>query len=433
MKINKLLLTGAAAFALVGTSLADTTINITGSTAFRAAVVKAIIDSYDTPANVTVAYTGSSINGGNQQLFKGTMTGTGLSGTTYIRTSWNGSVEGVLAVKTPATYPTTYIPIAAATGAWSTGGSAGAYTLGGGTFYNNAGDSATYPLETAIPKMAYSDVYLASTGVSGLSDSSANYIGVVPFQWIANFGAASQPFTGMTTQIANAMLTNGWVAFSQFTGNSADSAKIAFATGRYNGSGTRATTLAEIGYGVFNAVKQYQLTTSGAAGSISSLQLWPTTSVGNLSGQVNDAIAGNGGYNGGGDLKDAIDGTFTDPVATPLTNGSSSYSKANIAAIGYLGIADAYKALTVGTGTCKALTFNGFSYSQTNCEQGQYTFWGYEHCITGTLASNESTVRGKIKTNVPNAFTFYGVNASPGFTIASMTVSRTKDGGLVGP
>jgi len=422
MKIQKLLLVGAAAAMLAGTTRANDTINITGSTAFRAAIVKAIVDSY---TSVTAAYTGSSINGGNQQLFKGAYPG--ISGTTYIRTAWNGSVEGVQALA--GSVVTSYIPISAATSAVTTGGSAGAYTLGGGTFYNNAGAPSTYPLETGTPHFAYSDVFQASTPVSSPTYGD-DQVGVVLFKWLATKGAGSA-LSNVTLQQANALWTNGYLSLSQFTGNSADSGTTVYATGRYNGSGTRATGLAEIGFGVFNQVKQYYLTTSGAAGTISALTKWPVLGGTATTGGTNDPVLGNGGYTSGSGVRDAIDGTFAGTVAVDIGGGPANVSGSTIAAVCWLGVADSVTALSNGA---IELKYNGVTYSQAAVQNGQYTFWGYEHAIYPTLSTNQSSVKTNIASNIPNAFTFYGVAASPGLDASTMTVYRSAgDGSVVGP
>ena len=412
MKLQKLLFVGAAAAMLAGTTKADDTINITGSSAFRAAIVKSVVSSY---TSVTAAYTGSSITGGNQQLFKGTYPG--IAGTTYVRTAWNGSVEGVLALNAPGTYPASYIPTTATTSAVTTGGSAGAYTLTGGTLFAGS-------LVTATPHFAYSDVYQASTPVTNTTYND-DQVGVCLFKWLATKGAGAA-ISNVSTQLGNALWTNGNLPLSLFTGNSTDSTKTVYATGRYNGSGTRGTGLAELGYGVFNTVHQYYLTMSGAAGTISALTTWPATPTANPTGGTNDATAGNGGYTSGSGVRDAIDGT----LASSVNVDGSTVTGSNIAVVAWLGVTDAATSLTNGA---IELKYNGVTYSQTAVQQGQYTLWGYEHALYGTLSTNQASVKNDIATNIPAAFTFYGAAASPGLDASTMTVYRFSDGGLVGP
>jgi len=439
MKIQKFLLIGAAAAMLAGTaSAADVTINVTGSTAFRAAAVKAILDSYSSAP--TVAYV-SSFSGGSQQLFKGTATAINPSGLTYIRTSWNGSSEGVQALA--GSVVTKYIPITATTSAITGTAAAGstAASFTGGTVFDPGTNNAN--LVTDTPTFAFSDVYQASTPVLSPSFTS-NVVGICLFQWVAAQGAVATTLgstpQGMTTQIANKMLAAGSIQLSQFTGNSADNAKNVYLTGRYNGSGTRATELAEVGYGVFNTVVQYQPTaavypadpTAVAAGStIRQLNYWPDTGTPNVgTGQVNDDSAGNGGFNGGGDLAKALESIIPSTGTNVNVNGTD-IDGASVGLVGVLGVADAYTASH--SFSAVTLPFNGVTFSQAAVENGQYTFWSNEQIIHGTLSAGATALVSAITSNLGNAFDFYGVNASPGLATSLMHVSRSTDGGLVGP
>lgn len=426
MKISKTLLASSVALAaLTGQTWADQTVNITGSSAFRAAVVKAILASYTGTAKVAFV---SSLSGGNQQLFSGTIPG--LPGTTYIRTCWNGSVEGVQAIDNPTSFPTTYIPITA--------------TVSNANPGNNPPDGGTAfggSLQVATPSMAFSDVYQISTPVSDQTFTD-DQVGVVPFKWVANEGAT---VTNMTAQLANALLGNGNLQLSQFTGNSADATKKVYLTGRYNGSGTRASALAEVGYGVFNSVHQYAVATTAVNGTITGLQIWPsgtTAPIATVAGAVNDSIVGNGGYNSGGNIRDVIGCTMSGTVALFNSSGTStsSVSGSNAQVIAYLGLTDAASGNAAGH---VDLNYNGVAYSAANVQNGFYTFWGYEHLLYGSLATADDTVRTAIETNISAALTFLGngtagtVN-SPGLgldsmTIGSTTIQRGTDGGLVGP
>ncbi len=424
MKLSQFLITGAAFAALAGQTWADQTVNITGSSAFRAAIVKAILASYSGTAKV--AYTGSSLSGGNQQLFSGTIAG--LSGITYIRTSWNGSVEGVSALA--GTVTTQYIP----TTATVTNANPGNNPPDGGTAYAST-------LQTATPVMALSDVYQISTPVSDPTYND-DQVGVVPFKWVANEGAT---VTNMTTQLANALLGNGNLQLSQFTGNSADATKKVFLTGRYNGSGTRASALAEVGYGVFNQVHQYAVAKTAVNGTITGLQIWPsgtTPTIAGVTGGVNDSVVANGGYNSGGDVRDVIGCTMSGTVTLFNSSGTATttVSGSNTQVIGYLGLTDSASGNAAGH---IDLNYNGYSYSAANVQNGTYTFWGYEHLLYDTLTTAEDTVRTAIEANISAALTFLGngtagtVN-SPGLPLDSMTIGGTTiqrgtDGGLVGP
>ena len=416
---------------LAGTVNADQTINITGSTAFRAAVIEAIISAYGSGLT-GVAYTGKNVTGGNQQLFKGTYPGTVLTGTTYIRTSWNGSVEGVLALHAPSTYPTSYIPITATVGSVTVvagSGTTSAGTVTGGTLFSGS-------LVTDTPSFAYSDVYLESTSV-GTSTLNEATVGVVPFQWVVRNGTGS-PITNITTQLANAILTNGSISEQAFTGNASDSGNAVYVSGRYFGSGTRATIFAEAVYGINNTAHQFYIDNGDdSTHAIAALTTWPNTGANHVDAYgipitVNDATAGNGGYFGGGNLRDAINSASlsssisVDTVATPSSQ---------IAIIGYLGIADAWVTYGKSGHQCTALNFNGVAYSLAAVQNGQYTLWGYEHLITpasGFSGTKAETVAGDITLNLTGAFTSLAPAGSPGIDAGTMVVGRLSDGGLVG-
>src|SRR5687767_14695227 len=94
------ILTGAIALAFVTTALADVTVEITGATAFRAAALDTIKAQYvATGQPFKFAYdTTGAFNGSNRSVWIGTFPN--VAGTTTIRTSFNGSVEGIRALVT---------------------------------------------------------------------------------------------------------------------------------------------------------------------------------------------------------------------------------------------------------------------------------------------------------------------------------------------
>ena len=81
-----------------------------------------------------------------------------------------------------------------------------------------------------------------------------------------------------------------------------------------------------------------------------------------------------------------------------------------------------------GTGNAKELTYNGVAYTTAAVQNGQYTFWAYEHLAFNTSAS------APIQTFAENlAAQIKDVDASTsGIILSSMNVSRTSDGGSVG-
>src|ERR1700677_3279088 len=97
MKAPKSLLAGMLAVSTVGVAQGQTTLHITGSTAFRTATQTAILDMLNNP---TVAFTGSSYTGAGAAVIMGT-TKSNVNGTNIpvvIQTYWSGSLAGIQAV-----------------------------------------------------------------------------------------------------------------------------------------------------------------------------------------------------------------------------------------------------------------------------------------------------------------------------------------------
>ncbi len=96
--------------------------------------------------------------------------------------------------------------------------------------------------------------------------------------------------------------------------------------------------------------------------------------------------------------------------------------------VSYLGLSDAATAIAGGA---QPINWNGVAYSATAVQQGQYTFWGYEHLDYrsnyGSVDSNGKQVADQIAGDI------LGVDApaSSGLLLSSMQVSRPIDGGLV--
>lgn len=419
MKISHILSIAAASAAFAtGAYAANPTINITGSSAFRSAVIKAITDAM--PDEVS-AYTGSGLSSGDQQLIIGTFPG--ITGTTTIRASWNGSVEGVKVLA--GTDTVGFIPTSAAT------------SSGTGTLYSGALENLP---NGVVPAFAFSDVYQDSTGVSTpVFDDT--FVGVVAFRWVANEGAT---ITNITTQIANQLIGSGKISKQFFTGSAGDAAKNVYLTGRYNGSGTRASTLAEVGYGLFDAVRQYYVETSGVNGTINALRLWPSTTSQNLGSIVKgtqDTIVGNGGYTSGSGIRDVIGCTMSGTIAIWNSNRTSSSNDTGATLVSYLGVGDAAQGNAAGH---VDLTYNGYDYTIDNVLNGKYTFWGVQHLLArfDTLTADEIAFYNAL-TGFKSSYPARGgiaqaldglANSAPGVRLELMTVTRTTvDGTLVIP
>lgn len=350
-------------------SAASYTINLTGSTAFRASTHAAIIANLTSP---TYAYTDVAAKGLNKAtyvIFKGSV---GADSYT-IRCTWSGSVEGV--IDTGHQNAIAALPTSQAT------------TASPGTALVNASE-ATFATSTMVPDGGMSDVFQSSTSeTASLSDK---IVAVVPFKFIASNGAT---ISNMTPQIFRSVFSTGGAPLSILTGNPADTSFV-IGVGRDIGSGTRATTMAETGYGIFTAPSQYIITVAGS-----------TWSAGNAVGQTSTS-----GYSSGGTL------------AADLAKASSD----GTVAIGYVGVAD----FVVGD---VELKYNGVTYSEAAVYNGTYTFWGYEHLFTPTRVSTATTGNDfAAKTFFANMGTTLSSNpGASGLNPALMNVHRDGDGATV--
>lgn len=374
MKLNPIL---ALAFAagLAGAN-AQIVVDLSGSTAGRASVHSAIISVL---GNVTTyGYTGSNIASASQAIFKGNYGGNAY----IIRTSWSGSATGLYDLQTGTN--NTFLPTTTNVAAGNVSG------LATGT-------------DSSAVEVAFSDVFVGSTTVpsSGLVNTNTF---VIPFKWIASNRAGSVAgFTNVTPVQARALLNTGSLAASIFTGNSADSAVTVWATGRDNGSGTRITTLADIGYGVNSPVVQVQAVINA------------NTITGITDFLVNNVADPNYGYTSGGTLAGVLNKQSTGDFADSIL-------------LAYLGLSDANTALNVsGAFPAKELTYNGVTYSPENVYNGKYSLWGYLHLYykgTFTVAQGKSFA-DQLGTTLKT------LPGSSGLNPALMQVYRDTDGGNI--
>lgn len=369
MKLAKTMTLAAAAFAVAATGNAQTVIDITGSTAGRSAVHNAILSVM---SNETYVYNGSSFNGASKTLFKGDLGGTPVT----VRTSWSGSAAGVrdLAQNNSSV--------------WFANTAINTVALNG-TAVSMANNSANTVQD--IPEIAFSDVFQSSTIYTSptLTDQS---VGIIPFKFYASADAPAT-LTNIQPGLAQKLWGQGYLPLALFTGDAADQGTYVFATGRDPESGTRITAMAEVGFGVFNNVLQYQPTVAG--GAVTALTLWPAGTY----------AEGNGGYTSGSLVKTAVE-------ANAFVNGFGLVS--------YLGSSD-------WSAVAKELTYNGVSYSADNVKQGKYTFWGYLHQMRQTSLSGTTLTFFNSLANAVKADTSWLVK------VADMSVSRTADGGLISP
>ncbi len=355
--------------ALAGAASAQTVVDLTGSTAARSSTHAAIL------ATLTVssyAYEGNAAAASaNRAIYHGTYAGNPF----IIRTYWAGSVNGVRDVAQQIQQ--TQLLDKSVLG-----------TLAGQQI-TVAPTLAAASAETA-PEIGYSDVFQSSTAFTSPSLVVEDEVGIIPFKWFKNEGA-SAGLTNMTPLLGRAIYGSlGELPLSLFSGVAADASRTVYATGRNADSGSRITTMAEMGYSVFLDVNQNTFTSS--SGVITAV-----------------TFTGNSGYSSGGNYSQAVLG--------------STWADADI--VGYLGSSDWANAVTGGA---VELTWNGVPYSAAAVQQGRYTFWGYLHQNRMALTGNALGFYNALKTSL---------QANPGSLLvkddANMVVARDGDGAPVFP
>ncbi|HEX8296363.1 MAG TPA: hypothetical protein VF593_08695 [Chthoniobacteraceae bacterium] len=297
-------------------------------------------------------------------------------------------------------------------------------------------------------KFTFSDVQQTSSPFrTPILNPAESRVGVVTFTMLKNEGAQGANLTNVTSQAFETLLssTQGTAFLDLFTGNSADAATRVFATGRNDGSGTRAVYLIEPGYGVSRTVKQWKqavngangITTDGATGDVlNGLQFWPQADGGdanNNSTLWGNNVAGNGGYFSGSNVRDLMK-LQTTSVTTYSATGSATLAP-NPKAIVLLTCLSTADALNAMGGGAVPLSYNGVGITPIatspglsaadlyKVTDGQYTLWSYERLYyIGSLTANENTVYSGIVAAIPNNL------ASAGIALSSMNVSRQNDG-----
>jgi hypothetical protein len=428
MKSNHLLAGAVALATLVTSAQADVEVRITGATAFRTAAINAIKAQYDLGGSYTFAHNKAAggVNGADRATFKGTFPG--VAGTTTIRVSHNGSVEGIRAIAQPGPVNNPLFITDAALA--SPGGDPGEATN------ENANVSGSTVQQVA--KFAFSDVRQSSTPISSPALSPANAsVGVVVFTMIANDGAPAD-FTNVTFQQFKALYSGGRLPLSVFTGDPADT-NFVYAFGRNDGSGTRTTYMAESQLGITTLVNQYKATVSDST-TISAIQLIPAGDGTNASTVWGQDFDGNGGYFSGSVLRTDL-GKTTTSVDVLDAFGDPLDEDATIHFVSFLSNPDALAARQAGA---KILGWNGSTLDslqtgttlsladRQKVTHGQYSAWSFQQFYyNGSLSADENTVYTAIKTGIPSSLIAAGY--IPGIPLADMQVSRPDDGAPIAP
>lgn len=425
---------GAIALSLLASARADVQVDITGATAFRVAALDTIKAKYvasGQPFKFVHNKAAGGFNGSDRAVFIGTFQG--VPGVTTIRTSFNGSVEGIRAItQGPAHNPQYILPSALDSTTAIIGGAELALT--------------DAPKEASESEFAFSDVNIASTpyGSSSVLPADAA-VGVVVFTMIANEGAPANLTNISSKQFQALYGGNGYVPASVLTGVASDTGYI-FASGRNDGSGTRTTYMAETGLGITTLVTQFvvgafsgdtitQIHRVPAGGYSASI---PGSLAGNASTVWGQDFDGNGGYVSGSGLRDDLKRTSTNCQVLDA-DGTELFPAASLNIVSFLSLGDAVPAKAGGA---KILGYNGVTLTSiaggasqmdaadiAKVTEGAYTAWGYQQLYRrGDIAAGDAVdvydgIVGAISANL---------NAT-GIPIASMHVGRAYDGGPVAP
>ncbi|MCU0751113.1 MAG: hypothetical protein MUF13_16360 [Akkermansiaceae bacterium] len=415
MKLKSAFLISACVLAAGNAGAATRVFNLTGATAFRAAANNSIIAMLGGAGTTKYAFTGTSgISGSNRAIFVGTMPTQFPGDTIVVRTSWSGSTQGILdlADANSIQFLDDNVRDDGTPGVGNPVTTAG-YNLGGSGL-----DAAEF--ENAVARWSFSDVdkLLSQRPNASLAGGP---VGVVPFQFIAGEGAPAG-VTNMTDQLHEALWSTGNLPASFFTGNPADASKTVLSTGRNNGSGTRATILAETQYGAFTNVVQFNATFQGTR-----TDAYPTAKLLTVTNFVEGL---NGGHSSNSGVREV------------LTRDGRDLTRNNVAVNGffvsYLTISDALNA-TINDGDTNTpgvqlegatpMTYNGVAYSEQNVRSGAYSLWGYQQLYLGNSpTSAETTFDTRLRQVVP------GNMGTAGIPITTMSVTRSGgDGGPIFP
>jgi len=483
---SKLIASAFALAASIGVCNAQTTIiELTGASAFRSAAIDSInaaflagsgANNFATGfSNTTSSGSAASFGNGSMQIWRGTFPG--ITGTTIIKTSWNGSVEGIRAVARPG--------IDSVTGDQNNPLFLKASILGGnGTstpvrFHSDPnGSGAAENLlnyERGESDLAFSDVAQSATPVSGLS-LDGGPVGVVVFTMIANKTWSDDVKAGLfnvsniTAQQFRSMAQQGFLPLSSFTGNASHTARV-YLTGRNDGSGTRTSYLSETGVGAATPIQQYVGYDRSKASNLPSIVLVAANGGFNAQGVAQSAyrstvwgntLNGNGGHASSSDVRTDLskttastevyefldlneDDTITSDEASLVSAAAKLYM------LSYVTYDDARSAR--GTGLASARTAEVLGYGGVRLEQlagdnpaerlsdagasqdlakvanGVYTPWNFQQLYYVSSRTGAATVFNELKSRLNST----AVIGRAGIPIGSMNVNRTVDGGVMTP
>jgi hypothetical protein len=441
----------AAVLALLAADAASaaTTINITGSTAFRGATINQIVALFDS-GKYDYAYSAQKSGSADKTAAYATFVGvpsTSLpasitgNGQLIVQCAWTGSVDGIRDVVTGSAQ--NFIKSTVVAGDHTD-------TTVTATLANTPANVAVN-YESVIPQITMADNRQSASIYNSVA-LTENKIGVVPFVWVkakaTSFAdgnyvdslGVTQNITGataltdynsinnITSNAIRGILGGGYVPMSYLTGKAADANYFIQAVGRYPLSGTRVIAFADSGFGATSPATS-QVKTSSDATSITDISIYPAG---------NGYADGDNGYSGGGDLATAI--------KFPITSATTSLATGQMGLVGYVGLGDASTIINnYGNPlTGVVLGYNGVSlpysvsgstvtWDITSVQNGSYPFWFYEFIsyrtnLAGKALDFANALKSKL-TSVPQA-SLSATNAL--IKLDSMQVGRDSEGSVIG-
>jgi len=426
MKLNRITVVLGLALAVISVAQAQTDIYITGSTAFRAQVYAALGDMNLAvqQGRTSSANTFTFIGRAGDPLHIGFSAD--VIGVYYnVYCAFSGSVEGISALINPGN------------ALYDLPGSPGA-----GQFVNDGVD------------FAFSDVLQSSTQLAlqraqrlvFLPADTVGGVAVQPF-CIAGNAAAAAKISNLTSYNVLDVLDFGGLDLSLLTGVQTDAGTQVLGCGRYNLSGTRATTELDNAdpYGINDTLLQYALATAQNVIPSGLLSTDGNAPAGTYWGQLVSMTlpdnvtpldnTGTNGYFSGGNVGVALDYSSVNSTVDPTMSYVAPV-------IGYISFSDAQSKLASSTTHLLkdgngVFTWNGQNpgvpgnWNITGVENGTYTFWSYEHLYTHP--DEPEYITTTFANTLIQALQYAIVHTSPrtACLISEMNVYRGGDGGDV--
>ncbi len=431
MKKSITLLAGLAVAAMSTQSFADTTIRITGSTAFRGQVHAALISSGGGFGPTAVAWSNDTPGNASKASYANYSKGTSPNKIT-VKTSWSGAVGGLIAIKDQRT-DQKFLPDA------TTGEVAKSVAV----------------VENVACDIGFTDMFQNTTSKKAPQVVQDVIVGIVPFRCVTNYGDnGSNPITSINYQQARALWSAGSLPVSAITGNPADLGTV-YAAGRDPDSGTRVTYFAETGIGATSSVFQWEPAgvTAGTNTGISGNNITDIVPVPQQTVFGDTFSQGNGGYASGGTLAKLMrynthgatvsGAAHADPIyfITYLSKGDAdtAIGADGTSQGGQVGKLIKFENSDAGSDSYPTVTTSVDTANlAVKVANGSHPFWCYEHIISmaltpGSDAANVFTTLSTLVPTLNSSGIIYDDATTLGSGQVHMAVERATDGAKILP